>query len=756
VAQNTVESLQGDDTQQSVRFTDVAPIVIEDNDDTAIRTKNVAFDAPTLTDYVSRVYPLTSFKWASSQQTGELVSEIALPDAFYGFRAIMEKLSRFEYLRASFKITIRLNGTSFHYGKLIAMWSPCPNRPISGESLYTRTDNLVSVSGFPHVIVSAGMNEVVQLDVPFVYPYNYYWLARSPANPVSQAKLFIYVLNPLKVGAVTPSIDVTVFGNMYDVTLCGYGSGAPVTTAQPFHSRAIPNLRNVTYTSYPVDGGTAQICLNTHTLANSTDLSPVTLAIGNEPGTSQTDSEMVDYLCPTSLTEIASRPGLLAQFEMTSVDVEEKVIFQIPVHPCSGTALSYTNGTMYYMTPLRYTSWPCRYWSGSLKYKLQIVASNFHSGRLQIVYNPQNVNVPSTMGVDPTYEMTSHIIDLQCDSEIEFEIPWNSPFPVLPVDRQLVTTDSGNGVLFFRVLNELTYKETPIPPIYLNLWVSAGKDFKLYSMSAPITFNLSTPTTAVFGGIAQVATTSRSTASGNADNIVPLVFGDVVETPSAIQEATLASAFATISPVGGLGPGNVFKESVLRSLVPTDRNIVYGNTYASSSTFLVGASYEITTNEPQTFPYYDWYNQMFRFRRGGYIYIAMALPIFAPTNAKYTFDNILAVAGAINIGSSIPQYKMESASNAFIRMIPATNLPSVMSTHAALQPLCVHLPYSATAKVALVENTSVPDPLQYPRNNTASAVGITTQNTTCLIYRAAAPDMKFYFQVGPPAVFLPN
>jgi hypothetical protein len=734
-----------------VRFADTSPIVVEDNNDTAVRTHNLAFKTPTLTDYTSRVYPIASFAWDASQPAGTGLSEIILPDVFFGFRAIQEKLSRFRFLRASFKITIRLNGTSFHYGKLIAAWSPCPE-PFSNNALTARTNNLVSVTSFPHVIISAGVNEVVELDIPFVYPYNYLDLSKANAN-VNQARIFIYVLNPLKLGSVVPPIDVTVFGNMMDVTLCGYSNKTPVDNSRylGFSRDIIPNFGRSHQRKVAIDGGIAQtnyMTLNVPQQNNATALTPFELSIGDEAGSAQVDSEMVDYLCPSGLHEIASRPALLTTFEMASSDTVGTMLYDTPVHPCSGQYIAYDNGELDFCSPLKFVSLPCRYWSGSIKYKLQIVASAFHSARVQILYSPEGSSFGVSVTDDAAFELTSHIVDIQCDSEIEFEIPWSSHYPQLAVDGSNLTTASVNGYLGFRVLNVLTYKETPIPPIEFNLWISAGSDFKLYSMTAPLNFDLTVPANVppmIDGGFAQIADTSRDTKQKSPENLVPFVMGNYVSTPSATEVSTLHHAFNSTAPLYVIPPNKSLLENCLRGVTPTS-NDLYGQ-----SGYLSFISDPVLPSTVISFPYYDWYNLLFRFRRGSYVYTAMSLDLedTSPINGT-----LLATSGVISTGNSV--YSAYVDNGTIPTLLSATIMPSVLSTFGSLQPFSVRMPYTSTSKIAITScNTSAVSPL-YPSNNFAQAISIASQRSSCLVYRSAGSDMKFYFQVGAPAVFTKN
>lgn len=711
-----------------------------------------------MTDYISRVYPVSEFAWTSAQSNGDLIAEVNFPDVFYAFRGIQEKLSRFKYMRASINISIRINGTSFHYGKLIAAWSPCPVQDTSEQTLSDLTNNLVSVSGFPHVIVSAGMNEVVGLKIPFVYPYNYLDITEANAAKTPQCKLFVYVLNKLRCSDVVPPVNVTIFANLYDVTLCGYCNELPQAITFPRTRYIVPEFKSHNFrpkVREVVDGGVAQIeymCINNPAEANVSKHKPTLLAVGNVPSSSKVDAEMEDYLCPTDLREIASRPGLLGNFTMSGFESKGTTLYTIDVHPCVGTFKPYANGEMDFMTPLRYVSWPCKYWSGSIKYKLQIISSNFHSGRIQILYTPSNTSLGGSTDTDTAFELTSHVVDIQCDSEIEFEIPWNSHLPVLSMNKEIITTNNCNGVIAIRVLNELTYKETPTPDIEFNIWVSAGSDFKLYNMQNSIVFDLTKPSVVANGGVAQIADTSRSGATGNAENLVPFVMGNHVDVPSAVEECNLMDAINTSAPVVFVDKNEQFMEPVLR---PINSGLSSTN---FSTNYNTGSFLQMNTPAVQyntlICPYYDWYNLLFRFRRGGYVYSAYSFSVDDPATARLTPSTLIASAGVGSVGNFASRFRVVTRTPK--QILSSLTLPSAISTRASLQPLHVQVPYSSNTKLAITASSVLSTQVVYPGLNECAIVSILAQNSQMLVFRSAAPDMKFYFQIGPPAVFKSN
>lgn len=310
-----------------------------------------------------------------------------------------------------------------------------------------------------------------------------------------------------------------------------------------------------------------------------------------------------------------------------------------------------------------------------------------------------------------------------------------------------------NGTLAFRVLNALTYKEDPVPEIEFNLWVSAGSDFKVFNMHAPITFDLTTPVTraaTVDGGRAQIAETSKMTAKSSAEAIVPLVMSNAVETVTAIHEATLKDAYATSSPVLFLDEDEQFKEGVLRLIAPTTTTQLFGDLWSNA----FRSTLDSTRNVILSFPYYDWYNLMFRFRRGDYIYTSMCIDIATPQNQRTSARTLVSSAGVMDTGSV--SHRFLASYLQLKNLLASSNLPTLVSSDGTLMPHCVRVPYSSSTKFAITDCQNGSGSAIYPELNKSNVFSTVAQRSQLLVYRSAAPDMKFYFQVGPPAVFVAN
>lgn len=126
-----------------------------------------------------------------------------------------------------------------------------------------------------------------------------------------------------------------------------------------------------------------------------------------------------------SLASILAREGLVANVGWATTDTIDTELAIIPVTPMLCDR-QYDAG-MYNMrrtdaTPLAYVGHSFSQWTGSLRYRIQIISSSFHKGQLQICYYPTVKDPMPTL--DPTNVTYNKIVDISKDTSIEFEIPW--------------------------------------------------------------------------------------------------------------------------------------------------------------------------------------------------------------------------------------------------------------------------------------------------------------------------------------------
>jgi hypothetical protein len=186
-----------------------------------------------------------------------------------------------------------------------------------------------------------------------------------------------------------------------------------------------------------------------------------------------------------SIASIAQRESYFTQFTWSSTNGIGNRLFTCYVNP----SLAGNSWPEMHFTPMCYAAYPFRYWRGTIRYRFQIAASNFHKGRLKIVYDPY------LDGVQDELVQYTHVLDLANDRDFVMDVKWGQRQSYLermdPFTTTLVLTDGtghpgpedgkANGVLSVFVMNELTTPAADIPPVSILVSVSAGPDFEVAS-----------------------------------------------------------------------------------------------------------------------------------------------------------------------------------------------------------------------------------------------------------------------------------
>jgi len=186
---------------------------------------------------------------------------------------------------------------------------------------------------------------------------------------------------------------------------------------------------------------------------------------------------------------ISTRESYLDKTTWTTSDSVGQTLFSLGVTPCYHKTYDPGAGypTEYHFTACKFAATPFKFWRGSMKYRFQIVASNYHKGRLLVQWDPFGY---SNKEMNVQY---SQIVDIAEEKDFTVEIGWGNELGWLFVsnpfaDRYALRSDytgtsadlNVNGVLTVSVLNTLTAANASSGgTIELNCIVSTGDDFEV-------------------------------------------------------------------------------------------------------------------------------------------------------------------------------------------------------------------------------------------------------------------------------------
>lgn len=158
---------------------------------------NVAISANVVTadtqNILEREYMLNfGSVYEATSPVGTLLSDLVLPNAFWSAQLATRGLYDFhELYRMDFKVTLRINPTSFHQGALLFVWIPL-NMALTQSSFGTYTQ-------FPHAI----LNIAAETSASFIVPFSAMTRFLRVTNP-SMGNLKVFVWNVLKAPSAAP------------------------------------------------------------------------------------------------------------------------------------------------------------------------------------------------------------------------------------------------------------------------------------------------------------------------------------------------------------------------------------------------------------------------------------------------------------------------------------------------------------------------------------------------------------------------
>lgn len=472
-----------------------------------------------LNAFFSRPLKVYQFDWDVGTGPTHVFSPWQL---YFGNAKVVEKLNNFQNIRCRLNVKFVVNGNSFLYGRMMASYLPFDNLN-SYAGCGGVAENTVIESQRPRVFLDPCLSQGGTLKLPWFWHKTY---AKIPSGEIAtMGNICIRTINDLRhASGGDGSVTVSVFVWAEDVQLTGLTmvpqSGTEVDQAnmsgvisQP--ASAIAELAGA-LGSAPLIGKYARATqLGASSIAKAASafgyckppltkcpepMRPTphsTLAVTNTPDASfklTIDEKQELCIDPNTvglsnvdemeIKEIAKKESYFATILWNMGTVTETLLYNMEVTP-----VQYQSSTNdYFLTACGYAALPFKYWTGTLNFRFQIVASAFHRGRLRIVYDP---NVGSATA--PYNTAYSEIVDIADTMDVTISIGNNQETDLLehhalcgesePHGIAPITTDGiGNGVLSVYVLNELTAPEMAVEDngIMINVFISAGDDFEVF------------------------------------------------------------------------------------------------------------------------------------------------------------------------------------------------------------------------------------------------------------------------------------
>lgn len=444
-----------------------------------------------------------------------------------------DKIKGFSMVRSTMVLRLQINATPFHAGKLLLHFLPATTMhdelvPAIDNYVGMHNWSLTTRTMQPSVELDC-RETAVEMRIPYIVPTDYYVLNTATAPPdmpkVARGAFYLSVLAPLRPGASVANIDYTLWVSFEDVELvaplvpqAGGGrrrglatmkekeatamSKTPVANALSVAGKiastlgSIPMLSAVaTPASWVLNaasglasafgwskptnglvGGTMSRQFNRFAATSDGAESAFPLALSSTNHVTTTTTKTITDEDEMSFAFLKSVPAYIETVNWSYDKPQGNSLLTKQIGPrqiFSRASLSRGSVTNYLdsMPPFAYLSSLFLQYRGSIKVKIRIAKTDYHSGRLQITFTPRTTTV-NTPSVTSAFYSLREVIDIRAGNEMEFTLPYMMPSPYLPIEVPM-------GQLDIVVLNKLRAPDTVTQSIDLLFYYSAGEDFEL-------------------------------------------------------------------------------------------------------------------------------------------------------------------------------------------------------------------------------------------------------------------------------------
>lgn len=463
-------------------------------------------------EFLKRPIQVYEFSWNISNSTFNFDPW----GLFYNNKTIQRKMGNF-YKFSTGGLTIRVvtNGTPYLYGRyMIGYWPYYVSDPFATTFAVSSPTRISSLPCYKEIDPSANtvaifhipeVKQFEQLITQVALPWGSVVGCASPAGLASATATgnVQYCDMTFYVNCIDPKVEFNTYSNPYYGTsgefkgkisttlnnVSKYSSmlskipvigqyANPVTEA----TRLGANVASMFgFSKPPIDNNIQRV--ERRGIGNITNIDGLdtTTVLALNRGALTTIDPTVLGLPPgdeMSLASIIERYALAYSFNWADTDAIGTVSANHYNGPYAGLAGSYPTA----QTNLGFVANGFLYWRGTIVYRIVFPVSKFHTGRMQIIYDPDG---NSTFATDPTNVTMSWIVDIAQQQEIEIEIPYCGKYKAQTlfndVQKMGASESAANSVgkLSFHVINKLRAGSvaTTITPL---VFMKAGKDFSFY------------------------------------------------------------------------------------------------------------------------------------------------------------------------------------------------------------------------------------------------------------------------------------
>lgn len=466
-------------------------------------------------DFLGRPSVVDSGVLTTSHVRGDVIAQLILPQDLLLLPMYREKTRGFLNFRATVNLRFQANAQRFQQGRLFITYFPQPNINPKKDSIVF--PSLTLSTQLPRVDFDLATDSDVALSIPYVSPtlgYNQGDLSGETGH------YRVRVYSPLVSPGGPATVDWTLWAWFTDIELdfpaftpqSGLRQARkvppsemevrPISTIFKKVTKAatlftdVPLISSVAGTvawvsnilgntasafgfSNPDAANTAQLSkLNVaHDIANVNAVgTAVSLGLLSDnkvqdlPGFAGTD---IDEMSFAYLTKI---PSYVANFTWTTSNTAGQSLYDKVLSPGRMSTVSASGPDFVWPTPMAYISNLFEYWRTGFTFTFKFVKTEFHSGRLMVVYNPR----PNTfVTFAESRYLYREVLDLRESNEFTITIPYTATIPYMSNSVSNLLGGDNIGALQIFVLNPLVAPTTVSTSIDVIVEVSADNTFEV-------------------------------------------------------------------------------------------------------------------------------------------------------------------------------------------------------------------------------------------------------------------------------------
>lgn len=477
----------------------------EDYEDTYANAKS------SIASMLGRPLNYENFSWSTASNQGTVLKDYPVV-SLLAATDYQNKIKGFNLIRGTVCMKINLNATPFQAGMLVLHFLPT----FEALNSVTRNINISTICQQPNVQFSCSDASAV-LKMPYVAPLKYSDRTKG-GNFRDWGDFYLTVLSPLAVGVSAPTtVELSVFVWFEDVELAApfIGNAKFSSAKEEAASRSGGTISNTLRTvasvakaltvvpvlrdyATPTAWAAQRLAgIATHFGYSKPQSEANPTIVSSQYNRNMANAEGVDTAWPLGLLHNnrirTIKDCSIRDVDEMSLDFLKGVEFLAGtvtwnVSDAVGTSLNggavalnsltksgtYSSGvkTCSYALwhPWAYVAQLCDQWRGNIKLRLKFVKTQFHTGRVTIVFTPNMIS--NTINLTNSTFSLKTVVDLSMSDEIELELPY-----MLAVDY--IGQSDQIGQLNIIVQGNLRAPETVVQSINMLMFYSMGSNAEM-------------------------------------------------------------------------------------------------------------------------------------------------------------------------------------------------------------------------------------------------------------------------------------